>query len=407
MLSRLARLAGATVLSLVAASATAQSPAPRMIGGLNVANLCSAVDSQAYELEPIHDSILYQYQTLLYRAAGVQAADPEAAVNEKLRRFINANLSAMKCNMINFNPRHGNILKLGVARQADPFIDDVIRNWKVDLNHVDALDGFTMLDYAEQRMDTYKPDKLKTRPFEDIYRRLRKAGAKHRFELAASGAALPQVESAQAVLARLESKAKGGDFFSAIRLASIYQTGRILNGPIAPDPAKMRQWLALAGNLALASRSVSDAHWLGMFHGGINERAAELSWYAKAVELAGNFSKDMPPRGIFDASLELAKAYSQGDGVASNLDLALSHATRANETAWSPGSSAIPVSQRWMGFVYEQRGDIDKAARWYRTARYAFTSKQDPPSVAAGIQPWLTAKGLPKCGVDIYGNKDC
>jgi hypothetical protein len=378
-----------------------------MIGGINVANLCSAVETQAYELDPFHDSIIYQYQTLLYREAGVKPADGEAVVNEKLRRYMNARLPEMQCNLINFNPRNGNLLKLAVARQVDPFLNDAIRIWKIDLNQVDAIDGFTMLDYAEQRMDTYKPDRLKRRPFENIYGRLRKAGAKHRFEIAANGAALPPVESAQAALAKLESKAKGGDFFSAIRLASIYQTGRILNGPIAPDPAKMRQWLTLAGNLVLASRNVSDAHWLGMFRGGINERAAELSWYAKALELAGNFPKDHPPKGIFDASLELAKAYAQGDGVARNLDVALAHATRANETAWSPGSSAIPVSQRWMGYVYEQRGDIDKAARWYRTGRYDSTSKQDPPSVAAGIGPWLTAKGLPKCCVDIDGQKDC
>lgn len=407
MLSRLARLAGISVLSLAAASAMAQTPAQPAAGGLNVASLCTAVDSRAYELEPFHDSILYQYQTQLYRAAGVQTADTEAIVNDKVRRFVNANLAAMKCNMINFNPRNGNILKLAVARQVDPFLDDAIRSWKIDLNHVDALDGFTMLDYAEQRMDAYKPTTLKLRPFEDIYRRLRKAGAKHRFELAASGKALPPVESAQSALAKMESKAQAGDFFLALRLASIYQSGRILNGPIAPDPASMRAWLERAGNIASASRNVSDAHWLGMVYGSINERAAEVRWYTRAVEFAGNFPKEQPPRGIFEASLALAKAYAQGDGVPRNLDMALSHATRANETAWSPGSSAIPVSQRWMGYVHEQRGDIDKAARWYRTARYAFASKEDPPSVAGGIEPWLAAKGLPKCGVDINGNKDC
>jgi hypothetical protein len=46
-------------------AAFAQNPAPRMIGGVNVANLCSAVETQAYELDPFHDSIIYQYQTLL------------------------------------------------------------------------------------------------------------------------------------------------------------------------------------------------------------------------------------------------------------------------------------------------------------------------------------------------------
>ena len=65
---------------------------------------------------------------------------------------MNANAASLVCNMTNFNPRNGSILKLAVARQADDFIGDAVVNWKVDLNQIDAIDGKTVLDYiTDQR----------------------------------------------------------------------------------------------------------------------------------------------------------------------------------------------------------------------------------------------------------------
>lgn len=405
MLKSLIGLTGCALASLAALPAAAQGTPPRMIGTLNVANLCSAVEVQAVELEPVHDTVTYQYQNLLYIAAGVSAADTEEAVNRKIRDFLNAHMPELLCNQVNFTVRNGNLLKLGVARQVDPFLFDVLEAWKPDLNQVDVADGFTVLDYIEQRGDTYKPGQ--TRTYETLYKRFRAAGALHRFEIAATGKPLPPVESTAQALAKLESKAQAGDFYSAMRLADIYRDGRILNGPIPPSSDRMRLWLERAGALAVAARNVSDAHWLGMTYGSLKDRAAELRWYAKAVELGGTPPKDRPPRGWFEANLELGKAYALGDGVPRNLDLALLHVTRANETAWSPGSGAIPLSQRWMGYVAELRGDRDMAARWYRTARYAAGTNDVPPGSGQSIEKWLAANGLPRCGIDIYGKKDC
>lgn len=401
-------LAAALLLAGAATSALGQSAPRRMIGTLDVAELCAAVDVQTIELEPVHDSVAYQFQNMLFKAAGVQAADDQEAINRKMRAFFNAHMPELLCANGFFTPKNGNILKYAVRNGGgNPLLDDVLANWKPDLDQVDAADGFTVLDFIEQKMDTYKPDKYRRRAFEADYARFRKAGARHRYELAAAGKPLPPVESVASVLGKLETKAGTGDFYSAIRLATIYRSGRILNGPMPPDPAKMRLWLERAAALATASRDVSDSHWLGMFYGELKERDAELRWYTKAVEFGMPPPKSMIPKGWWESNFELGKAYAQGDGVPRDLERAQWHLERARESAWAPGDSAIPISQRWMGYLAELRGDIDKAARWYRTARYAFATKDDPPSLAKGIEPWLAAKGLPKCGINSDGNKDC
>lgn len=399
--------AAALVLAGAGVPAAAQD-ARRMIGALDVAELCAAVDNQSVEFEPVHDLVAYQFQNMLFRAAGVQAADSQDTVNRKMRDFFNAHMPELLCANGFFIPKSGNILKYAVRLGGgNPLIDDVLANWKPDLDQVDAADGFTVLDFIEQKMDTYKPDKYRRRAFEGDYAGFRKAGAHHRYEIAASGKPLPPVESVASALGKLEAKAQTGDFFSAIRLATIYRSGRILNGPMPPDPAKMRLWLDRAAALAVADRNVSNAHWLGLFYGELKERDAELRWYGKAVEFGMPPPTSMIPIGWWESNFELGKAYAEGNGVPRDLERAQWHLDRARESAWGPGGNAIAISQRWMGYLAELRGDTEKAARWYRTARYASASKEYPPSLAKGIEPWLAARGLPKCGMNSDGNKDC
>jgi hypothetical protein len=401
-------LLGAFLIGIAATPALAQGTPSRMIGSLSVRELCSAVATPSVELEPVHELAHYRYQNMLFRAAGVDPTDVKEVVNQKLRSFMNSHLPEMQCDLFNFNPRNGNILKLAAASLESPFIFDALNRWKIDLNQVDPVDGFTVLDAIEQRDDAYKPGR--TRVLKNLYRRFRNAGARHRFEIEATGKALPPVESTAQVMAKLESQVQAGEFFSAMRLADIYADGRILNGPIAPDLDKARLWLERAGALAVSADNdgkTSDAHWVGMAYGALKDRAAELRWYAKAVELAGTPSKERPPIGWYEANFELGKAYALGTGVPRNLDVALVHMTRANEGAWAPGGEAIATSQRWMGYVAELRGDREKAARWYRTARSALGSDGVPPGSGQSFEAWLATNGLPECGPDIYGNKDC
>lgn len=148
---------------------------------LNVGSFCTAVDSKELEQNPSHDSIVYQYQTMIFAASCVVPGDSDQIIRSKVQNFWNRYHERLTCNMVNFNPRNGSILKLAVARQADSFIDDSITAWQVGLNHVDAVDNGTVLDYIEQRKTSAGPTFART--LQRYYDRFRAAGAKHRREL--------------------------------------------------------------------------------------------------------------------------------------------------------------------------------------------------------------------------------
>jgi hypothetical protein len=147
----------------------------------NYRSFCTALDSKALENMPTHDTVLYQYQTMLYEAAGVTPQDSPEVAYERTKVFLNTNAASLVCNIVNFNPRNGNIYKLAVACQADGFINDALDNWHVDLNQVDATDGKTVLDYITDRRATAGP--TFARILDRYYARFRAAGARHASEL--------------------------------------------------------------------------------------------------------------------------------------------------------------------------------------------------------------------------------
>ena len=150
---------------------------------IHVGNFCAAVESQAIELEPKHDSVMYQYQTLVYNASCVEAGDSESVIKAKVQNFWNKYHDTLLCKPVNFVPQNGSILKLAVSRQAEPFIDDSIRNWAVSLNHVDKVDQGTVLDYIDMKKRDAGSNANLVKIYQRYYDRFRAAGAKHKREL--------------------------------------------------------------------------------------------------------------------------------------------------------------------------------------------------------------------------------
>ena len=182
--SRPSRAAGLASLAVALGMCVAPSlaaAAPKQGSGLDFGSFCTAVEAKVLENHPAHDTILYRHQNLVYDAAGVAPHEKPETAYEKVRAFLDANASSLTCNLINFNPRNGNIYKLAVARQSDGFIDDALDNWHVDLNQIDATDGKTVLDYIADRRATAGP--TYTRILDRYYNRFRAAGAKHAAEL--------------------------------------------------------------------------------------------------------------------------------------------------------------------------------------------------------------------------------
>lgn len=150
---------------------------------INSANLCSAVEAQTLELQPGHPSVMYQYQSLVFNAAGVKASDDEATAHAKARSTLNREMPRLLCDQFNFRPRLGNVLKLAVSTHSDPFIDDALRSWGINLNQVDQADGLTVLDYIELKIREAGSNKVLVRLYQRYADRFRKAGAKRASEL--------------------------------------------------------------------------------------------------------------------------------------------------------------------------------------------------------------------------------
>lgn len=149
----------------------------------NASEICSAVDSQTLELQPRYANNIYRYQAAFADAAGVTPNDSELVVNSKIAAWLNANMHLLLCEQFNFTPVHGNLLKLAIARQSDPFIDDALRAWHIDLNQVDAVDGKTVIDYIVEKRDNAGSNEILAMIYARYYARFRAAGAKHAREL--------------------------------------------------------------------------------------------------------------------------------------------------------------------------------------------------------------------------------
>jgi hypothetical protein len=100
-----------------------------------------------------------------------------------MRGWLNANMPRLDCRQFNFTPNGGNILKLAIARQSTPFIDDILIFWKVDLNQVDAVDGETVLDYIGRLREQAGANEKLVQMYSRYYDRFRKAGARKASEL--------------------------------------------------------------------------------------------------------------------------------------------------------------------------------------------------------------------------------
>ena len=163
---------------------SAEAPAQRAVpfDASGIRNFCAAVSSPLVELHPVYPSQRYGFESYLAEWALVRPDDPVPEIHRKIGRFLNANMPSLLCNQVNFNPRNGNILKLAVLRQSNSFIRNVLTDWHVDLNQIDAADGKTVLDYIQDRRARAGSTSL-SRTMDRYYTSFRAAGARHASEL--------------------------------------------------------------------------------------------------------------------------------------------------------------------------------------------------------------------------------
>lgn len=116
---------------------------------VNVEELCQFVAENLSETNASQGT-RFVYQTRIYRGACVNPqTDSAEVIQAKIQNFWNRYHDKLTCNIPNSIVRDGNILKLAVDRSSTDFINDSVRRWKVNLNHVDA-DNKTVLDFIDE-----------------------------------------------------------------------------------------------------------------------------------------------------------------------------------------------------------------------------------------------------------------
>lgn len=114
--------------------------------------LCNLVSTQLAESAP-NASTRFAYQTRIYRAACVDSSrDSAQVIQQKVQAFWNRYHDQLQCHQLGFSVVNGNILKLAVERNSREFINDAVRRWRVNLNHVDSTDQKTVLDYIQAEL---------------------------------------------------------------------------------------------------------------------------------------------------------------------------------------------------------------------------------------------------------------
>ncbi len=144
-------------------------------------SLCSFVGDKTPDSQP-QGKYRYLYQRRLLEAACVDLeTDSEEEIGRKIREMWNEYEDILICNNIQFDVSNGSLIKYAVNMQFDVFIID-LAVWGVNFNKVDETDGRTVLDYVQHQIKISKglaiEEKLK-----QYYYILRKAGAKHKWEL--------------------------------------------------------------------------------------------------------------------------------------------------------------------------------------------------------------------------------
>lgn len=147
-------------------------------GGRKVArslgNICNyVIDPEYYDGE-------WSYVTKFKEAAGVTGEEEsEEEMYQKIREVWSKYEDCFNCYTLTLNGE--NVLK-GAFAEAFPnkeFLLTVIK-WGVNLNHIDAVDGKTVLDFLQDKMKT---DSYKESFYRTYYMILKENGAKHAAEI--------------------------------------------------------------------------------------------------------------------------------------------------------------------------------------------------------------------------------
>lgn len=355
--------------------------APLKDAGLNLSRVCYAVSNKAEDKD--HPERQPMYRSVLYKVAGVDPArDHEGLVRRKMQTWWQRYGDLVECGS---TPSFGgkSLLKLATEHDNSQFLNDVVTTWQLPLNKVDMSDGWTVLDYLQDRLDA-RPEDYRIAP---MYSQLRHAGALHRAELEEKGL-LKKPADLQAEYLKQHKEAAGrGETSSMWYLVRAYARGQ----HVLADRAEAMRWLEKMQQHSIGNHDYDNMVWIGYAYQPDDREVRDVpaddrqfyAWMKRAAD--GN-----NPTGMLWAGRGLL----YGTGITSDV--------QAGIAMLKKGYSVKPddLTALELGRAYNQLGDIPTAATWLRLA-----PGLQPVSKGVLVEDWFKLNGLTTCGPRAGDNK--
>lgn len=143
--------------------------------------ICHYIESKSRDTTP-NTPYEYDYQRIIYPAAGVSDDEyengPEEEISRKVRLLWKNEIRHQRCGPMGV-PSTGDPLRFAVHTSFDEFITEAISLWKIDLNYLS--DDQTILDWIEWRIS--RAIGLQKEKLEEYRKSFILMGAKRRSEL--------------------------------------------------------------------------------------------------------------------------------------------------------------------------------------------------------------------------------
>lgn len=159
-----ALLSGVFLTVVGASSAQSQQP-----DRYQISELCFAVAEQTRDPQGVR-----YYRHILFKLAGVDPTiDDEAVTARKMQLYWNTHQDDLYCSNMSSMIGDAHILRLAVERSSSDFVNDVVRRWRLDLNHQDRRSGGTVSDYLNEEISkaTGTPRENSLRRFQTLFSR--------------------------------------------------------------------------------------------------------------------------------------------------------------------------------------------------------------------------------------------
>jgi hypothetical protein len=136
----------AVIAALLSAAPLRAQPSPRAPTSAQRNLLCSTIERKGLD-EDDNSPHTYLYERVLWDIVGADPAhDSIPSMRSRVQAMWNAHYAMFRCTTTGLT--EGSVLRYALKKDFIEFLDDLVRNYRININVVDPADSMTVLDWA-------------------------------------------------------------------------------------------------------------------------------------------------------------------------------------------------------------------------------------------------------------------